>query len=218
MQTRLIPALLAALLASGCASTDPYTGEQKTSNATSGAIIGAVGGALIGAASSSKSDRGKGILIGAASGAAVGGGIGHYMDRQEAALREKLAGTGVSVKRDGDNIQLVMPNSLTFDVNSTQLKLPAINALSGVAMVVTEFDQTNLMITGHTDSTGGRDLNMRLSRERAESVASELVRHQVSVGRMSTHGYGPDRPIATNQTDAGRAENRRVEIFLTPRT
>ncbi|MBY6187720.1 OmpA family protein [Marinobacter hydrocarbonoclasticus] len=218
MRTPMISAVVAALMLSGCATTDPYTGEQKTSNATSGAVIGAVSGALIGAASSSKSDRSKGILIGAASGAALGGGIGHYMDRQEAALREKLAGTGVSVKRDGDHIQLVMPNSLTFDVGSNKLKLPAINALSGVAMVVSEFDQTNLVITGHTDSTGGRDLNMRLSRERADSVASELVRQQVSVTRMSTYGAGPDQPIASNQTDAGRAENRRVEIVLTPRT
>ncbi|GAA4887543.1 OmpA family protein [Ferrimonas pelagia] len=217
MKIRLVPLALAALLATGCASTDAYTGEQKTSNATSGALIGAVGGALIGAASSSKSDRKKGLLIGAASGAAVGGGIGHYMDQQEAKLRQQLAGTGVSVVRQGDNIQLVMPNSLTFDVGSARLKMPAINTLSGVALVVQEFDQTDLRITGHTDSTGSRDLNMRLSQERAEAVASELLRHQVAVGRMNTTGAGPDQPIASNQTSDGQAQNRRVEIVLTPK-
>ncbi|SHH97444.1 OmpA family protein [Ferrimonas marina] len=217
MRRSALPLLMAALLASGCATTDPYTGEQKTSNAAGGAAIGAIGGALIGAASSSRGDRGKGILIGAASGAALGGGIGHYMDRQEAELREKLAGTGVSVARQGDNIQLVMPNSLTFDVGSASLKLPAINALSGVAMVVAEFDQTDLRIVGHTDSSGSRDLNMRLSQDRAQAVASELVRQEVSINRMVTHGAGPDQPIASNQTTEGKAQNRRVEIMLTPR-
>ncbi|GAA5193632.1 OmpA family lipoprotein [Ferrimonas gelatinilytica] len=216
MTKRLISTAIIALMMTGCATTDPYTGEQKTSNATSGALIGAVSGALIGVASSSKSDRGKGALIGAASGAAVGGGIGYYMDQQEAKLRAQLAGTGVSVVRDGDNIQLIMPNSLTFDVGSSKLKLPAINTLQGVAMVVQEFDQTQLNITGHTDSTGSRDLNMRLSQQRADSVAAELLRRQVSSTRLATRGMGPDYPIASNQNTAGQAQNRRVEIVLTP--
>lgn len=217
MHKPLIAALLTAAMVSGCATTDPYTGEEKTSNTAKGSLIGALSGAVVGAATSSKGDRGKGILIGATAGAALGGGVGYYMDQQEAALRDKLAGTGVSVKRDGDNIQLVMPNSLTFDSGSTHLKTPAINALTGVAMVVSEFDQTNLVIAGHTDSTGGRDLNMRLSVQRAEAVASELVRQQVAMGRMNTFGYGPDRPIANNNNSDGRAQNRRVEILLMPK-
>ncbi|QIZ78588.1 OmpA family protein [Ferrimonas lipolytica] len=216
MKLRTTAAMLCVAMLAGCATTDPYTGEQKTSNTTKGAVGGALAGAVIGMATSSKSDRGKGALIGAVAGGAIGGGVGNYMDKQETELRNKLAGTGVSVKRTGDNIQLVLPNTLTFASGQSDLQYAAVNTLSGVAMVLAEYDKTRLEISGHTDSTGGADLNQRLSIARAESVAAELTRQGVASYRVSTAGYGPLRPVATNDTTAGRAANRRVEILLIP--
>ena len=213
--------LLASLLAlsiglTGCTTINPYSGEEQTSSAVKGGAIGAATGALVGVLASSKHDRGKGALIGAATGAAVGGGIGYYMDVQEAKLRQKMKGTGVSVTRQGDNIILNMPNSVTFDTNSSQVKAAGANTLSGVAMVLKEYQKTHINVVGHTDSSGGRDLNMRLSEQRADSVASNLITQGVEASRISTSGVGPDQPIASNSTAEGKAQNRRVTITLSP--
>ncbi|SUX56691.1 putative outer membrane lipoprotein [Citrobacter braakii] len=130
-----------ALAVSGC-TTNPYTGEREAGKSSIGAGIGSLVGAGIGALSSSKKDRGKGALIGAAAGAAVGGGVGYYMDVQEAKLRDKMQGTtGVSVTRSGDNIILNMPNNVTFDSNSSNLKPAGANTLTGVAMVLKEYNK-----------------------------------------------------------------------------
>lgn len=211
----LVPALALTVALSGC-TTNPYTGEQQTGKAAWGALAGAATGAAVGALSSSKGDRKKGILTGVAAGAALGGGIGYYMDVQEAKLREKLQGTGVSVTRNGDELILNMPNNVTFDSSSAQLKAAGANTLSGVAMVVAEFDKTRLNVVGHTDSTGSRDLNMKLSAQRADAVAAQLIGHGVTGSRISTLGVGPDQPVATNSTAAGKAQNRRVTITLIP--
>lgn len=213
--------LLATLLAlsiglTGCTTINPYSGEEQTSSAVKGGAIGAATGALVGVLASSKHDRGKGALIGAATGAAVGGGIGYYMDVQEAKLRQKMKGTGVSVTRQGDNIILNMPNTVTFDTNSSQIKASGANTLSGVAMVLKEYEKTHINVVGHTDSSGGRDLNMRLSEQRADSVASNLITQGVEASRISTSGVGPDQPIASNSTAEGKAQNRRVTITLSP--
>ena len=200
----------------GCSTINPYTGEEQTSSAVKGGAIGAATGALVGVLASSKHDRGKGALIGAATGAAVGGGIGYYMDVQEAKLRQKMKGTGVSVTRQGDNIILNMPNSVTFDTNSSQVKAAGANTLSGVAMVLKEYEKTRINVVGHTDSSGSRDLNMRLSQERADSVGSNLITQGVDASRISMSGVGPDHPVASNSTAAGKAQNRRVTITLSP--
>lgn len=214
---RLLMTLLAAsIAATGCTTINPYTGEEQTSSAAKGGAIGAAAGALVGVLSSSKKDRGKGALIGAASGAALGGGIGYYMDVQEAKLRQKMKGTGVSVTRNGDQIILNMPNNVTFDSNSSQLKPAGVQTLTGVAMVLKEYDQTRVNIVGHTDSTGSRQLNMRLSQQRAESVGSSLITQGVDAGRLSMTGVGPDQPVASNTTESGKAQNRRVTVTLSP--
>ena len=215
-RTILLTALCVTLGLAGCSTINPYTGEEQTSNAVKGGALGAATGALVGVLSSSKHDRGKGALIGAAAGAAVGGGVGYYMDVQEAKLRQKMKGTGVSVTRQGDNIILNMPNSVTFDTNSSQVKAAGANTLSGVAMVLKEYEKTRVNVVGHTDSSGSRDLNLRLSQERADSVGSNLITQGVDASRISMSGVGPDQPVASNSTAAGKAQNRRVTITLSP--
>lgn len=206
---------LAGLL-SACQTLDPYTGEAKTSNATTGAVIGAVGGAIVGAAASSKKDRGKGALIGAAAGGAIGGGIGNYMDQQEMQLRKRLEGSGVRVARSGNEITLIMPGNITFDTNRSEVKASFYETLNSVALVLKEFDQTRIEVAGHTDSTGGAELNQRLSEQRAASVGSYLVGQGIVASRVVTQGFGPRYPVASNETAEGRAANRRVELRLLP--
>ena len=214
--TLLLTSLCLAIGTVGCTTINPYSGEEQTSNAVKGGAIGAATGALVGVLSSSKKDRGKGALIGAASGAALGGGIGYYMDVQEAKLRQKMKGTGVSVTRSGDQIILNMPNNVTFDSNSSQLKPAGANTLSGVAMVLKEYEDTRINVVGHTDSSGSRDLNMRLSQQRAESVGTALITMGVDASRLSMNGVGPDQPVASNSTAEGKAQNRRVTLTLSP--
>ncbi len=214
--TILLTSLCLTLGVSGCTTINPYSGEEQTSNAVKGGAIGAATGALVGVLSSSKKDRGKGALIGAASGAAIGGGVGYYMDVQEAKLRQKMKGTGVTVTRSGDQIILNMPNNVTFDSNASQLKPAGANTLSGVAMVLKEYEDTRVHIIGHTDSSGSRELNMRLSEQRAESVGTALITMGVDASRLSMNGVGPDQPVASNSTTEGKAQNRRVTLTLSP--
>jgi len=214
-------ALLASILivAAGCTTTDPYTGEERTARATTGAAIGAVAGAAIGVATGSDSrDRRKRALIGAGVGGLAGAAVGGYMDRQEAKLREQLAGTGVSVTRVGDDIILNMPGNVTFGIDSADLRPEFTEVLNSVALVAKEFDKTLIEVAGHTDSTGRHAHNQRLSEQRAHSVARYLESRNLDSRRMAAAGFGPDYPIADNATEAGRAANRRVELTLVPLT
>ena len=213
-------ALLAvAVFISGCQTLDPYTGETKTSAATKGAIIGAVSGAVVGLVSGDDSvERRQRALLGAGIGALAGGGIGYYMDRQEAKLRQELAGTGVSVYRNGDNITLNMPGNVTFATNSADLSPQFFDVLGSVSKVITEFDQTVVEVAGHTDSTGTHSHNQGLSERRAESVARYLGTHGVMRERLITVGMGEEMPVADNATADGRQLNRRVEITMVPLT
>ena len=206
-----IAAVLGLWLA-GCTTIDPYTREEKTSNATKGAAIGAVAGAVVGAIA----NDGKGAAIGAVIGAAGGGAIGHYMDQQEALLRQELEGTGVSVTREGNNIRLNMPGNVTFDTDQSNVRPEFQPVLDSVVKVANKFDKTNLRVSGHTDSTGSDSYNQRLSEYRALSVKDYLAMRGVASQRLSSVGYGEGRPIADNGSASGRALNRRVELELIP--
>lgn len=204
--------ILAAAIMSGCA-TDPYTGEEKVANSGWGAGAGAAVGAGIGALAGG----GKGAAIGAGVGAVVGGGIGHYMDRQEAKIRARLEGTGVRIERQGDNLKLIMPGNITFETGSSNINGNFYPILDSVAVVLNEFDETSINISGFTDSTGGSSLNQELSEQRANSVASYIVRSGVNHGRIQSRGFGARYPIAPNDSATGRSQNRRVEISIRPK-
>lgn len=210
---RIFLAMLFTLSLIGCATTDPYTGEQEPSNAAKGAGIGAVTGAIAGAIIE---DDSEGALAGAIAGAAIGGGVGYYMDRQEEALRQQLRGTGVQVRREGDNIRLIMPGNITFDLGQSNIRPTFHDVLNSVAKVLKEFDQTRIIVSGHTDSTGSVQLNQTLSEQRAGSVKSYLVGRGIPAGRINAYGYAARYPVASNETAAGRQANRRVELELEP--
>jgi outer membrane protein OmpA-like peptidoglycan-associated protein len=140
------------------------------------------------------------------------------MDRQEARLREELDRTGVSVTRDGDNITLNMPGNITFATNSADLNANFYEVLNSVSMVLAEFEQTVIEVAGHTDNTGTDSYNQQLSERRAASVVSYLGTRSVLPDRMIALGVGETRPIASNDTDVGRQQNRRVELTLVPLT
>ncbi len=212
-------ALAAALSCaiSACTTVNPYTREEQTAKATSGAAIGAAAGVVVGLLSGDSSrDRRKRALIGAGVGALAGGSIGYYMDVQEAKLRQRLDGTGVSVSRNGNEIILNMPSNITFDVDRADLQPNFGEVLDSVAVVLDEYDQTLVEVTGHTDSSGGERYNQLLSERRADSVGNYLMRVGVMPRRVATAGYGESYPVASNSQASGRAANRRVELTLVP--
>ncbi len=212
--------IVASALAITACTTDPYTGEQKLSNTAIGAGLGAAGGAvagaLIGKGTSAKTR--KAALIGAGVGALVGGGIGVYMDQQEAALRQRLQASGVSVTRVGDDIVLNMPSNITFDFGKADIKAGFYDVLNSVALVLNEYNRSVVDVYGHTDNVGSDQANFDLSIQRSESVANYLAGQQVNPQRLSLQGFGETRPIASNATESGRAQNRRVEIRIQPLT
>ena len=214
----IILSVAAATLA-GCYTMDPYTNDKKVSKSTKGAAIGAVAGAVAGmlTGGDSRAHR-KNALIGAGVGALAGGTVGNYMDRQEMKLRAQLQGTGVSVTRNGDNITLNMPGNVTFATNSADLRADFTGTLNSVALVLKEYDKTILEVAGHTDNVGAAQYNQALSERRAQSVATYLENQGILARRIMTVGAGESHPVASNDTDAGRQANRRVELTLEPIT
>jgi outer membrane protein OmpA-like peptidoglycan-associated protein len=208
--------LAGALLASTAACvTDPDTGQRRISKAAIGAGVGLVGGYLAGDVIGGRSDRTEKI-VGAGIGAVAGGAIGAYMDKQERELRERTAGTGVDVTRNGDELVLNMPSGITFPINSYEIQPQFRPTLDQVAQTLAAYPSTLIDVYGHTDPSGGDAINIPLSQNRAQSVANYLSTRGVAAARMATRGFGSSQPIADNNTEAGRAANRRVEIRIVP--
>lgn len=213
-------AIAASLLLSSCAT---YTGQtdapddpnRTRNNALIGAAIGAVAGILSGDDALERRQR---ALVGAGVGAVAGGAVGVYQDRQEAELRRRTAGTGIEVTRDGDVIKLNLPDGVTFDFNRADLKSQFYPALDQVASTMAEYNQTVVEVSGHTDSVGSDDYNQRLSEQRANAVANYLSGRGLMRERFEVVGMGERYPVADNNSDYGRAKNRRVEIRVVPLT
>lgn len=218
MKSRVVVAAIAALSLSACTSINPYTGQTQISNTTGGALLGAGGGAVAGAivGSATGADPRVAALIGAGIGGLTGAAIGNYMDQQEAELRAQLQGTGVSVTRVGQQIILNMPSNITFDVDSARVQPRFNETLISVALVLRKFNKTIIDVYGHTDSTGSDAHNQDLSQRRAVAVATVLADQGVDRRRFFIEGRGESDPIASNATESGRAQNRRVEIQLSP--
>jgi outer membrane protein OmpA-like peptidoglycan-associated protein len=218
MQSKFLVAAIAALSLSACTSINPYTGDTQISNTTGGAIVGAGGGAVAGAiiGSATGADPRVAALIGAGIGGLTGAAIGRYMDQQEAELRAQLEGTGVSVTRVGNQIVLNMPSNITFGVDSATVQPQFNETLISVGLVLRKFNKTIIDVYGHTDSSGSDDYNQDLSQRRAVAVATILANQGVDQRRFFIEGRGEEDPIASNASESGRSQNRRVEIQLSP--
>jgi outer membrane protein OmpA-like peptidoglycan-associated protein len=213
MYKKLTVLMMCGAFLAAC-TTDPYTGEQKVANTATGAALGAAAGAGIGLLAGGN-DR-RNALVGAGIGLLAGGAIGAYMDKQEAELRAQLAGTGVSVTRRGNNLVLNMPSNITFATDQANIDPGFYPTLNAVAIVLSKYNKTLIDVYGFTDSTGSANYNLGLSQRRAQSVSSYLTSQGINPRRMYVTGFGQEQPIASNATAEGRAQNRRVEIQLTP--
>ena len=204
---------LSTLLIGLCACTnDPHQ------RAKIGAAVGAAAGAAAGYAID---DGAKGALIGAAVGALAGGAVGNYMDNQqrefEQALAEEQARHDIEIERLKDDVlKLDLSSEVSFDYDSASLKPGFYPTLEKLADVITKYDRTVVHVVGHTDSTGSAEYNQRLSEERAQTVVSYLLSNGVPADRLRSEGRGESAPRATNDTEAGRQLNRRVEIYVKP--
>lgn len=198
-----------SLLALSCTTINPYTGEQQTSRAVKYGAIGGVVCGLIGAVESGQRARNAAAGCGA-----IGAGVGAYMDVQEAELREELQGTGVQVARNGDRLDLIMPGNITFATNEYNIRSEFFPVLDSVSRVLSKYEDTRLQVFGHTDSTGDPSYNYDLSDRRARSVSNYLASQGLNQSRIDYQGLGSDQPIASNQTNVGRAQNRRVELQI----
>ena len=210
MRTLKIMAICGVLGITGCATNDPHK-RTKT-----GAAIGAVAGAILGHQLDGKSGR----YVGAAVGAAVGAGVGYQLDQQHQqleALAEENEHLGLEVQRLQDgSIRLDIPSEVSFDVDSARIKRGFQRPLSEVAAILRQERDTEIVVVGHTDSTGSQEYNLELSEQRAISVADFLNDEGISPRRLLIDGRGESEPRASNATASGRRLNRRVEIFVRP--
>ena len=194
--------------------TDPNTGEKKVSRTAIGAGGGALAGLLLGGLIGGSTGR----IVGAGIGGIAGGAIGYTMDKQIKELKEQTAGSGVDVTAtdNGQAILVNLPDGVTFDVDSYTLKPQFRSTLDQIAQSMNTYPNSLIDVYGHTDSTGSDQYNQTLSENRARTVANYLVTRGVSEARIRSMGYGETMPVASNDTEEGRAKNRRVEIKIVP--
>ena len=207
MKKQIIGISSAALLLAACA-TEGGPSQRVLTGAGIGAVTGAGLGTLAGG------DDGRNAAIGAAVGALAGGAVGNYMDRQERALRERTAGTGIDVQRQGDQIQLIAPSDITFALDSANIDQGFYPALNEVAATLREYPQTAVDVVGHASADGPADYNQQLSERRANAVMTYLMNQGVRNVRMQAIGMGESQLLPGVAPNS--AANRRVEILLTP--
>ncbi len=205
---KIIASTLLGFTLIGCTGVENL-GNNKTTGAAVGAATGALLGQLIGKDT-------KGTLIGAGVGALAGLGWGAYRDQQEAELKARLKNTEVKVGRDGEYINLNLPEGVTFATNSSDIVSNFYRPLNEISKVLIQYSETKILVKGYTDSTGNLVHNQKLSEARASSVKDYLVSQGVASNRIVSTGYGPKNPIASNATIDGRQANRRVEIKILP--
>jgi outer membrane protein OmpA-like peptidoglycan-associated protein len=220
MKCYVVLLTIAALGVSGCTSSGSASGKRPMTNMETGAIIGAASGAVIGAVAYKK-NRTAGAVVGAVGGGLAGGAVGAYMDSQKQDLQKSLskeiqAGAVKVQKLDNNVVKITMTSQTAFDTGSTEIKPGFYSTMDKVADVVIRYGKTTLTIIGHTDNVGGASYNQKLSQDRALSVARYLESKDVNPLRLATSGKGESAPIASNGSEAGRQQNRRVEILVEP--
>jgi outer membrane protein OmpA-like peptidoglycan-associated protein len=206
MKKLMIIMLVAVVAASilGCSSM---------SKRDKGALIGAGGGAAAGAAiGKAAGNTALGAILGAMVGGAAGAYIGNYMDKQAAEMQKDLK--GAKIERVGEGIKVTFDSGILFDIDKSNVQPAAQTNLQNLAQILNKYEDTEILIEGHTDSTGSADHNMDLSIRRAQSVATFLQGQNVVPTRFHVMGYGPNQPTASNATAEGRQQNRRVEIAI----
>ena len=210
---------LGALLMVGC-TTNP-DGTQSVNKTAVGAVVGGLAGGAVGNRLDRKGNRTAGTLAGVAVGAAAGAGIGYMMDRQEKELRQQLEGervaNAIAVERvREDLLKLTLDSEVSFDFDSAALKPTFRPSLEKLADVLARYDRNRVTIVGHTDAVGSETYNEHLSVRRAEAVMNQLATYGVPPSVMTALGKGEREPRATNETEAGRQLNRRVEVYVQP--
>jgi outer membrane protein OmpA-like peptidoglycan-associated protein len=204
MKRTMTGAIAVVLLAgsAGCAT-----------KAQTGAVVGAGGGAIVGAViGKATGNTAAGTIIGAVVGGAAGAIIGDYMDRQAREMEEDLE--GARIERIGEGIKITFGGGILFDFDRADLRPEAQAELTKLGRILNKYDDTNVMVEGHTDATGSDQYNMDLSVRRASSVGTYLAAQNVTRDRLSAVGFGELKPIASNDTDDGRQQNRRVEVAI----
>jgi outer membrane protein OmpA-like peptidoglycan-associated protein len=213
---RIFTASLAALAMASLSAcvTDPNTGEKKVSRTAIGVGGGALAGYLLGGLIGGKTAR----IVGAGLGGVAGGVVGYKMDQQIKELKEQTAGSGVDVTPtdNGSAILVNLPDGVTFDVDSSAISPSFQQTLNSIAGSMLQYPNSLIDVYGHTDSTGSDAYNQALSERRAQAVANYLISRGVSASRIRWQGFGETQPVVANDTDAGRARNRRVEIKIVP--
>jgi len=199
------------LIFSGCATQQEVAGKRTATGAGVGAAAGAVTGAVIGHQTGSRT---KGAVIGGVAGAAIGTAIGYQLDKQAKELEQI---PNMEVARYEDSLLVTMSDAILFDINSAALKPQAQSMLAQSADVMIRYPDSDLLVKGHTDSTGSEAYNQELSERRARSVQNFLIAKGVAAQRITAIGFGKTMPVASNDTVEGRSQNRRVEIEIRPR-
>ncbi|PCE63786.1 OmpA family protein [Sediminicola luteus] len=190
---------------------------KNANNTQKGAGIGAAGGAVIGGIIGNNVGSGNtalGAIIGAVVGGAAGGIIGNKMDRQAEMIETEIPGAEVTRVGEGINVVFGEESGVFFATNKSNISPEAGATLDKLVGVFKEYPQSNILIEGHTDSTGNDDYNLQLSKKRAQAVTDYLVGHGIAKSRFTTKGYGEAQPKGDNATEEGRAQNRRVEFAI----
>lgn len=201
------------LMIGACLACSILLTNCNTSRAFKGGVIGATaGGAVGGLIGHHAGNTAVGVLVGAAVGGTAGALIGRHMDKQAEELANDLE--GATVQRVGEGILITFNEGMNFAVDSYSVPSTGKSNLNDMAEILAKYDDTEILIEGHTDATGSEDYNQELSEKRANSVKKYLIAQGIVASRMTSIGYGEEQPVGDNETDEGRAMNRRVEVAI----
>lgn len=211
--TRLIFPAAILIAVGGCVSSTGTENSRQQQGIVTGAILGGLFGAAV-----DDDNRVRGAVLGVTGGALTGGAIGTYLDRQAADLQASLASDEIIVTNTGQELRVVMPEGILFEIDSANVRADLQADLRALAQNVLTYRETTVEVVGHTDSTGSESYNLDLSTRRAAAVAGILLEEGVSPTRVTSFGRGELDPVASNDTIEGRQQNRRVEVIIRPIT